>query len=103
MQIVLRDSANVAERVEFGLAWALLIVFASIVLIGAIWMLLNVFVGVLETESQQDLPDYSADQTQYTLGWLTSIWSFVPVAALVSILAWGVLRAVSESRVGGRV
>ena len=84
-----------SEEVEFPLAWAILMVVTGILLVGFVWMILNVFVGVIETEAAT-MPSYSEDYVAYSMSWQLAFWGFVPAIALGSLVAWGILRAVIE-------
>ena len=86
---------DVPETATFGVAWVLLMVLGSIVLIGFVWMLLDIFLSVIEAETSE-VPAYSADHVDYSVGWLMSLWTLIPVMALGSLVGWGIVRAVAQ-------
>ncbi|WP_174811845.1 hypothetical protein [Salinadaptatus halalkaliphilus] len=81
--------------VEYELAWAVIIVVTSVLLVGFLWVILDIFVQHILAETT-DVPSYTADRVDYSTGWLLRFWTFIPAMALGSFVAWGLLRAVSE-------
>ncbi|MEY7847922.1 hypothetical protein AB7C87_01790 [Natrarchaeobius sp. A-rgal3] len=89
-----------SETVEYAIAWAVIMIVSGLLLIGFLWVVLDVFVQHVVAEAG-DTPAYSADRVDYTMHWLRRFWLFIPTMALGSLIAWGLVRAVAAR--GGAV
>jgi len=84
--------------VEYHLAWAFLVMVISIGVLGIVYQLLrgphDHFIHLAQTQT----PEAAQDRVNKSLAYHTNFWQFIPVTMFISVIVWGVVRAIIERR-----